>query len=224
MVISHYSFRSAMKNLIIVGAGDLGKEVLWLVEDINRVNPTYVVLGFLDDDENKSEWKYHGYSILGKTEQLEKLCNERNAYAVIAVQYGHIRKRIMNSHPGFDRWESLLHPTVVIASSSQLGKGSVLFPYTVISVDTTAGDSLLCYIGVNICNDCLIGDYVSLMTGVAVSEHAEIGEEAYISSGATICPGKKIGKRANVGTGVTVVKNCGDGELVVNDGESLLFK
>ena len=43
-----------MKNIVIIGAGDLGKEIVWLIEDINKVKPTYVILGFLDDDTNKT--------------------------------------------------------------------------------------------------------------------------------------------------------------------------
>lgn len=42
-----------MKNLVIVGTGDLGKEIVWLVEDINRISPKYQILGFLDDDAAK---------------------------------------------------------------------------------------------------------------------------------------------------------------------------
>lgn len=213
-----------MKNLIIIGAGDLGKEVLWLIEDINQINPAYVVLGFLDDDESKSGLDYCGYSILGKTDRLEELCFQRNAYAVIAIQYGYIRKRIVQQHPGFDKWEILRHPSVSIARTSRLGRGSILFPNSVVSVDSIVGDFVLCYIGVNICNDCEIGDYVSLMTSVTISEHAFIDNQAYISSGTCICPGRKVGKKANIGAGVIMYRNCNDGELVVNDGVELLFK
>ncbi len=38
-----------MKPLVIVGAGGLGREVAWLVEDINRRKPEWNFLGFLDD-------------------------------------------------------------------------------------------------------------------------------------------------------------------------------
>jgi pyrroline-5-carboxylate reductase len=34
-----------MKNIVIIGAGDLGKELVWLIEDINKVNQTHVILG-----------------------------------------------------------------------------------------------------------------------------------------------------------------------------------
>ena len=42
-----------MKKIIILCAGDFGKELLWLIEDINAKHPTYDILGFLDDDD---EW------------------------------------------------------------------------------------------------------------------------------------------------------------------------
>ena len=38
-----------MNDLIIVGASGFGREVAWLVERINRVTPTWNLLGFMDD-------------------------------------------------------------------------------------------------------------------------------------------------------------------------------
>ena len=62
-----------MKNIVIIGAGDLGKEVVWLIEDINRVKPTYLILGFLDDDMSKNTYSFCGYRVLGGTDKLEEL-------------------------------------------------------------------------------------------------------------------------------------------------------
>ncbi len=41
-----------MKELIIIGASGFGREVAWLVERINKVNPTWKQLGFIDDNES----------------------------------------------------------------------------------------------------------------------------------------------------------------------------
>ena len=38
-----------LKDLIIVGAGCMGREVLQWVKDINAVKPTWNILGFIDD-------------------------------------------------------------------------------------------------------------------------------------------------------------------------------
>lgn len=41
-----------MKNLIIIGAGGCGRELLQWVKDINKVKKLWNIKGFLDDDLN----------------------------------------------------------------------------------------------------------------------------------------------------------------------------
>ena len=38
-----------MKKLVIVGAGDFGREVSWVAERINAQTPVWELLGFVDD-------------------------------------------------------------------------------------------------------------------------------------------------------------------------------
>ena len=115
-----------MKNLVIIGAGDLGKEMVWLIEDINKTAPTYLILGFLDDDQEKAGSEFYGYKVLGGTDLLQELSQKIPLSAVIAIQNGEVRKKIVAQHPEFDRWENVIHPTAVIASSCSLGKGNVI--------------------------------------------------------------------------------------------------
>ena len=56
-----------MKDLIIIGASGFGREVAWLVERINKINPTWNLLGFLDDNEKIQGKEINGYKVLGKT-------------------------------------------------------------------------------------------------------------------------------------------------------------
>lgn len=199
-----------MKNIVIIGAGDLGKELVWLVEDINKIKPTYVILGFLDDDVMKDRNAFAGYRVLGGNRRLERLIEKTPLSAVVAIQDGSTRKKIVEEHPNFNNWESIIHPSAVIASSSKLGKGSIVFPNTTVSVDTKIGDFGLLYINSTICNDCEIGDYVSVMTGATISEHVQAGNECYFSSGSCVAPHKRIGDQAIVGIEATVGKNYGN--------------
>ena len=77
-----------MKNIVIIGAGDLGKELVWLIEDINRREPTYLILGFLDDDMSKDTYSFYGYKVLGGTDKLEELNRKTPYSAVMAIQDG----------------------------------------------------------------------------------------------------------------------------------------
>lgn len=214
-----------MKNIVIIGAGDLGKEVVWLIEDINKHDPTYLILGFLDDDSGKIGHEFYGYKVLGTIDQLEEIAQHNLISAVTAIQNGSVRKGITEAHRGFNNWESIVHPTTVIASTSHVGRGCVIFPQVTISVDTQIGDFDLFYIHSTVCNDCKIGDFVSIMSGVSVSEHVEIGDECFLAAGCTVYPHKKLGRKVEVGVEATASKNYADGEEVNEKGSGFsLFK
>lgn len=214
-----------MKNIVIIGAGDLGKEVVWLIEDINKYYPNYLILGFLDDDKGKIGGEFYGYKVLGTTRQLEDISHRTPLAAVIAIQDGSVRKRIVEEYKDFNFWESIVHPTAVIASTSPVGKGSIVFPQVTVSVDTKLGEFGLYYIHSTICNDCAIGNYVSIMSGASVSERAEIGDECFLAAGSTVYPHKKLGKRVEVGVAATVSRDYSDGvEVSEKNGGFSLFK
>ncbi len=183
-----------MKNIVIIGAGDLGKELVWLIEDINKKQPTYLILGFLDDDFQKDTYSFYGYKVLGGTDKLEEVNAKTPFSAVIAIRDGSVRKKIVEAHPDFDSWETIIHPTAVIASSTKVGKGNIFFPQVTVSVDTYLGQFGLYYIHSTICNDCWIGNYVSVMANASISEHAEIASETLIPANSSIEPHTKQGK------------------------------
>ena len=66
-----------MKNIVIIGAGDLGKEVVWMIEDINKRKPTYLIMGFLDDDVEKTgniHFKFSTFLIFPRNISRPKVC------------------------------------------------------------------------------------------------------------------------------------------------------
>jgi sugar O-acyltransferase (sialic acid O-acetyltransferase NeuD family) len=194
-----------MKNLVIIGAGDLGKEIVWLIEDINKRIPIYLILGFLDDDTAKAGTEFYGYKVLGGTEQLKELSGKTPLSAVIAIQDGTVRKKIVEEHPEFDDWETIIHPTAVIAGSSTIGKGSVIFPQVTVSVDSALGDFGLYYIHASICNDCVIGSYVSVMMDSTVGDHVTINELCCVEAGAQVKSHTELGERLTISRNNAIV-------------------
>ena len=214
-----------MKNIVIIGAGELGKEVVWLVEDINKLQPTYLILGFLDDDPEKTGGEFCGYKVLGTSEKLLEMSRTVPLSAVIAIQEGSVRKKIAEKLEGFTSWETIVHPTAVIAGSSRVGVGSVIFPQVTVSVDTTLGNFSLLYIHATVCNDCVIGDYVSIMSGASVSGRAEIGDECFLAAGSMVYYDRKLGRRVEVGVNASASKDYPDEAEVSEKGAGFsLFK
>jgi len=61
-----------MDEIVIFGAGGFGREVAWIIEDINRVGKRFELLGFVDDDPQMKGRILNGYPVLGGIEYLER--------------------------------------------------------------------------------------------------------------------------------------------------------
>ena len=204
-----------MKDIVIIGAGDFGREVAWLIEGINKVNASYKIIGFLDDDVKKIGQDFNGYKCLGPVDMLVKLRKERRLCAVIAMQDGSVRRHLVEELSDFNDWETLIHPTANVSETSCIGKGSIICAGCSISVNTHIGNHCVFNISTIMGHDCEVSDYVSVMAGSCVCGHVVIGEEAYLATNCTVIPDRRIGRYAKVGAGSVVLRNVKDGVSVM---------
>jgi FlaA1/EpsC-like NDP-sugar epimerase len=88
--------RGPLKRFLIVGAGDAGEALL---RDIHqRAIAEYEVVGFIDDDPAKQGTYIHGIQVLGRVEELPKVCKEHNieeiAIAMPSASHRELRRVI----------------------------------------------------------------------------------------------------------------------------------
>lgn len=62
-----------MRDIVIIGAGGIGREVAWIIEEINKVKPTWNIIGFADENSEMWDKELNGYRVLGGFEALDKL-------------------------------------------------------------------------------------------------------------------------------------------------------
>ena len=213
-----------MKEIVIIGAGDFGREVAWLIEDINKTSPKYRLLGYLDDKEGLSGKTVEGYPVLGNVGHLRKICGKGSVCSIIAMQDPDIKKRIVEKLNWFDSWENLIHPSALISEKAELGAGNIITARNTVSINVTIGNHCLLNIGCIIGHDCVIGDYVSIMSNSAIAGRVEIKEGSYLGTGVSIVPGKKVGHSAKIGIGSVVIRDVKDGTTVMgNPARSIKF-
>ena len=108
-----------MKDLYIIGAGGFGREVAWLVERINKVNPTWNIKGFIDDNESLWGTKEDAYNIVGGCDYLKTL---GDVYAVCAVGSARVRKIIIDKLKDSNvRFATVIDPTAIISNRVEIG-------------------------------------------------------------------------------------------------------
>lgn len=86
-----------MKDLVIVGAGDFGKAIAWLVEHINQHGEKYNILGYVDDNKELQGKILNDYPVIGGTDYLRRLSSEQKIFGVVSVQNPVIKRKIVES-------------------------------------------------------------------------------------------------------------------------------
>ena len=84
-----------MKNIVIIGSGGFGREVAWLISDINRKSKEWNILGFIDDNKKLHGEIINGYRVLGSFDFFK---DKKDIYYVCAIGNAKVRKEIDTIH------------------------------------------------------------------------------------------------------------------------------
>lgn len=196
-----------MKNLIIFGASGFGREVAWLVERINRVSPTWNLLGFMDDDETIIGSDVNGYHVLGKSEDA---VDYRDSYFVCAIGSSKTREKIVNRLKVINPdilFGTVIDPSVEMSDYVSIGEGSIICAHSIITVNISLGSHVIINLDCTIGHDAIIEDFVTLYPSVNVSGITHIGHAVELGTGMQVIQGKKVGDYSIVGAGAVVVQD-----------------
>lgn len=196
-----------MKSLYIIGAGGFGREVAWLVERINAVNPTWTLEGFIDDNPDVIGTIVGGYPVVGGVDALGALDHE--AWVICAIGAAKVRKVVIEKATAFQnvKFATLIDPSVLMSDRVTIGEGSIICAGNIITVDIKLGKHCIVNLDCTIGHDAILEDYVTVYPSVNISGITHIGEGSELGTGMQIIQGKTIGNEAIVGAGAVVVKD-----------------
>lgn len=200
-----------VRDIVIVGAGGFGREVVWTLERINAAAETWRILGYADDDPEKAGKSFDGYPVLGTVAQVA--ADRPGASVVIALGDNAARERIYALLRGSD-FPRIVDPTAVVAPTADLRHGVFVGPQAVVSVDVQVGKFAIVNTRAGVGHDSEIGDFAQICPGATLSGHTVVGAHALIGSNAATCPGVSIGTGAKVAAGVAAFANVRDGETL----------
>ena len=193
-----------MKDIVIIGAGGFGREVAWLIEDINRVKNEWNVLGFVDDNEDIIGQEINGYKVLGNIEWLKK----QNLYVVNAIGNSLVRKKIMEDlKSSKNQYPILIHPNVIVSNRVEIGEGSIICPNCIVSTNTKVGRHVIIDFGTIIGHDAVVDSYVTLFPSVNISGFSHLKECVHMGVKSVVLQELTIGENTIVGAGAVVVKS-----------------
>lgn len=185
-----------MKNIIIIGAGGIGREVAWIIEEINKNMPTYNILGFVDDEKELWEQRLNGYKVLGGLEILNDFSS--NVSLVIGIASCKVKKNIVEALCGKFKFESIIHPNVSINKEISVGRGCIIYPGTILTVNSIIENHVLisgnCFIG----HDCKIEEFSSVLCGCSLSGYNVVCKGSLLQVGTKLGQGTSIGEKSRI--------------------------
>ena len=193
-----------MKDIAIFGVGGFGREVLALLKDINKVAPTWNIVGFFDDGHQKGEL-VNGYPVLGKTEDL----NSWQTPISVAIAIGNplVKRAIIEKITNLQvDYPTIMHPSVWIGDSEyvQIGKGCIVCAGVMITTNVKIADFVILNLQCTVGHDSVIESYAAFMPSVNISGEVVVKEGVYVGTGAKIINRIAIGEYAIVGAGAVV--------------------
>ena len=199
-----------MKDLIIIGASGFGREVAWLVERINKKEPTWNMVGFLDDNSEIQNMTINGYTVLGKTSDIDKY---QGAYFVCAVGSSKTRKKIIENIEKISpnvKYATLIDPSVEKSEFVNIGEGTIICAHTILTVNIEIGSHVIINLDCTVGHDAVLKDFVTLYPSVNLSGATAIGYCSELGTGMQIIQGKTVGDNSIIGAGAVVVKDIPD--------------
>lgn len=193
-----------MKDIVIIGAGGFGREVAWLIEDINKVNKKWNIVGFVDDNNTLLGKEINGYKVIGNIDWLK----EQQYYVVCAIGDPIIKKQTMDRL----QWSKnvypiLIHPSVIYSNKVKINEGSIICAGTILTVNIDIGKHVIINLDCTIGHDSVIEGYTTILPSVNISGAVRLEECVNMGTGSLVIQGLSVGKNTIIGAGAVVVKD-----------------
>ena len=203
-----------MKNLIIIGAGGMGRTIYCNALESKGYGETFVVKGFIDDNLLALDI-YPNYPPIIST--IRDYVPQENDVFVSSIG-GSSRRACMEeiiSRGG--EFMELIHQTARIYTNAKLGKGNFIGAYTVIGNDAVIGDYNMIQSYTVIGHDAKIGNWNRIDTHVTCVGGIVIEDDVNIHTSAVISHKVRVESGAHVGALSFVIRRVKAGTTVMGN-------
>jgi len=200
-----------MKQLLILGAGGMGKEIYYTARHSIGYGTEFVVKGFLDFPN--PEWDTNIYPpILGLEDDYDIQPDDVFTCSIGDV---HLKRKVCEKMKARGaKFQTLIFDNVQIRENVKIGEGCIIDSYAHIGSDAVIGENCLIQAFSCVAHDCRIGDYSridvrSLLVGgvvvgnnVTVHPNAVVSHKVVLEDDSTVAAMSFVIKKVKAGTTV----------------------
>ncbi len=203
-----------MKQLIIIGAGGMGRTFFDMAKESLGFGADYVIKGFIDDNLAALDGFSNYPPMLGTISGYKPAKDE---VFVCSIGGAARRKCMEEIIANGGHFLTMIHKTARLGTNVEIGEGTVIGAFTTVGADAKVGKCNLIQSYTVIGHDSRIGDWnridthVTLVGGTIVEDETDIHTSAMISHNVTVESNSRVAACSfvirRVKSGTTVMGN-----------------
>lgn len=197
-----------MKQLIIIGAGGMGRTFFDMSRESIGYGVEYEIKGFIDDNPSSLD-SFNNYPpIIGTISDYIPQENDVFVCSIGGVSRRSCIEKILARGGDF---MTMVHNTARIGTNVVMGKGNLIGAFTTIAADANIGDYNFIQSYTIIGHDVKIGNWNRIDSHVMCVGGITIGDEIMIHTSAMLNHNVKIGDKAHIGACCFITKDVESG-------------
>lgn len=197
-----------MKNLIIIGAGGMGRTMFDLAKESHGYDEEFKIKGFIDDNLEALDGFENYPPVIGSIFGYQPIKDDVFVCSIGGYSRKDCIQRMLEKGAEFI---PLIHNTARIGSNIVMGKGNLVGAYTIVAADAKIGDYNFIQSMTIIGHDCVIGDWNRIDSQVMMVGATIVGNHNMIHTGAMINHNVHIGNDCTIGACSFVTMNVESG-------------
>lgn len=200
-----------MKQLVIVGAGGMGRTIYDMACENDGHNKEFVIKGFIDDNIHSLDG-FENYPPVVSTIREYKV--QENDIFVCSIG-GELRRECMEliiSRGG--EFMTMIHPSSRIGTNVKIGKGCYVGAYTIIAADAWIDDYNFIQSHVIVGHDVRLGKWNRVDSYTMFVGGVQVGECNMIHTHSMINHNVIVGNHTKIAACAFVISNVEDGATV----------
>lgn len=203
-----------MKNLIIIGAGGMGRTMYSNALESIGYGEKFVVKGFVDDNLEALDGFPNYPPVIGTIRNYQPQQDDVFVSSIGGISRKACMEEIIRRGGEFIE---LIHQTARLLANVKLGKGNFIGADVVIGNDVVIGDYNMIQSYTIIGHDARIGDFNRIDTRVTCVGGIVIGDEVNIHTSAVISHNVKVENKSRVAALSFVIKDVKSGTTVIGN-------
>ena len=202
-----------MRNIVIIGSGGFAKEVAFLIDDINKKQEQWNILGFIDEKVGEYNGKYKIFRDDGWLENTTDKISVAFGIGNVNLIDKLTNKFQLNKNLDFP---NLIHPKAIGDwERIKFGKGNIICAGNIFTTDIKIGSFNIFNLDCTIGHDTIIGDCNIFNPSINISGGVNIDNKGMIGTGSQILQYLNICSNTIIGAGSVVTKNITESGVYV---------